>query len=222
MGLDMYLDRFDRYKHATPKDISAVEDWIRYQARDEKYKGTSFYDWCHEEKPSDDFIQFYSKRYKDRHPYWAFTDNYTYKSCGDNIGYWRKANQIHQWFVDNIQDGVDDCGWHREVTEQDLKSLLDTCQTVLNCSRLTDGDVTVYYTLNKDTGAFEPAQERGKVVENPLIAEELLPTTTGCFFGNTDYDEYYIEDIKETVKIIKSALQTTDFEKQMIYYCSSW
>lgn len=27
----------------------------------------------------------------------------------EQVGYWRKANQIHQWFVDNVQDGVDDC-----------------------------------------------------------------------------------------------------------------
>lgn len=23
------------------------------------------------------------------------------------IGYWRKANQIHNWFVENIQDGIE-------------------------------------------------------------------------------------------------------------------
>lgn len=26
--------------------------------------------------------------------------------------YWRKENHIHAWFVDNCQDGVDDCGHH--------------------------------------------------------------------------------------------------------------
>lgn len=25
------------------------------------------------------------------------------------VGYWRKANQIHQWFVENVQDGEDEC-----------------------------------------------------------------------------------------------------------------
>jgi hypothetical protein len=24
--------------------------------------------------------------------------------------YWRKSNAIHKWFVDNVQDGTDDCG----------------------------------------------------------------------------------------------------------------
>ena len=28
----------------------------------------------------------------------------------NQIASWRKANAIHKWFVDNVQDGVDDCG----------------------------------------------------------------------------------------------------------------
>ena len=27
-------------------------------------------------------------------------------------GYWRKANHIHKWIVDNLQDGKDDCQEH--------------------------------------------------------------------------------------------------------------
>lgn len=40
--------------------------------------------------------------------------------------------------------------------------------------------------------------------------------------GGTDYDEYYVNDIKDTIDIITMALETTDFETQMIYYVSSW
>jgi len=28
----------------------------------------------------------------------------------EDVGYWRKDNHIHQWFVKNCQGGVDDCG----------------------------------------------------------------------------------------------------------------
>ena len=28
----------------------------------------------------------------------------------EEVGYWRKANAIHKWFVDNVQKGEDDCG----------------------------------------------------------------------------------------------------------------
>ena len=30
--------------------------------------------------------------------------------CVDiTLGYWRKANAIHNWFVKNVQDGIDEC-----------------------------------------------------------------------------------------------------------------
>lgn len=27
----------------------------------------------------------------------------------EEVGYWRKANAIHRWFVENAQDGIDEC-----------------------------------------------------------------------------------------------------------------
>lgn len=44
--------------------------------------------------------------------------------------YWRKENHIHQWFVDNCQDGVDDCK-SVLVTTDELKELRDLCNYVL-------------------------------------------------------------------------------------------
>ena len=46
------------------------------------------------------------------------------------LGYWRKANHIHKWFVDNVQFGLDDCKEH-PVHQKDLERLLATCQAVL-------------------------------------------------------------------------------------------
>ena len=43
--------------------------------------------------------------------------------------YWRKANQIHKWFVDNVQGGEDECNPYG-VTVEDLRNLLAVCQTV--------------------------------------------------------------------------------------------
>lgn len=46
------------------------------------------------------------------------------------VGYWRKANAIHQWFVDNCQGGEDDC---REtyVDREQLEELRDLCKSIL-------------------------------------------------------------------------------------------
>jgi len=101
------------------------------------------------------------------------------------IGYWRKANQIHAWFVECCQDGIDNCATYY-VGKEDLKALMDRCEDVL----------------------LEPDR-----------AEELLPTQSGFFFGDTSYDEYYFSDIKETIEICKWAL-AQDFD--YFEYHSSW
>lgn len=110
----------------------------------------------------------------------------------EEVGYWRKANHIHKWFVENVQKGVDDCGEYY-IKEDQLANLLETCKEVLE-----DG--------NK--------------------APELLPTTSGFFFGATDYDEYYFDDIQNTVNIIESLFEPDldggSYLKGDIYYSSSW
>lgn len=46
------------------------------------------------------------------------------------VAYWRKANQIHGWFVEEIQDGEDDCGEYY-VSFEKLQELLDLVEKVL-------------------------------------------------------------------------------------------
>ena len=46
------------------------------------------------------------------------------------FAYWRKANQIHNWFVENIQEGKDDCGTY-QVSGRKLKELVNLCKEVL-------------------------------------------------------------------------------------------
>lgn len=42
------------------------------------------------------------------------------------IGYWRKANQIHGWFVDNVQGGKDECQ-QSYVEREQLENLRELC-----------------------------------------------------------------------------------------------
>lgn len=45
--------------------------------------------------------------------------------------YWRKVNAIHQWFVKNVQDGVDDCKDYYVDIEK-LEELLNIINDVLD------------------------------------------------------------------------------------------
>jgi hypothetical protein len=47
----------------------------------------------------------------------------------EQVGYWRKANAIHNWFVKNVQDGKDDCERYPVDVDQ-MKDLLTICKKV--------------------------------------------------------------------------------------------
>ncbi len=104
----------------------------------------------------------------------------------EEVGYWRKANQIHKWFVDNVQNGIDECQ-SSYVSRESLEELLELCK---------------------------------QVRDDNSKAEELLPSASGFFFGGTEYDEWYFNDINHTIEIIEECLGdegADDFE-----YSSSW
>lgn len=113
-------------------------------------------------------------------------DMYLVDATGNELGYWRKANAIHGWFVRELAGGVDECQ-NIPVTRIDLERLQDACAAVLN-------------DISK--------------------AEELLPPTEGFFFGSYDIDNYYQEDLRDTLKIIDNILANT--KKRKFVYRASW
>lgn len=144
---------------------------------------------------------------------------YEYDSLFEEIMYWRKANQIHRWFVENVQDGFDDCRRY-EVSKEQLEELKDTCKEILNKVVMCPGVITNGYTFSSD--GKKPIYENGYNITNPEVCEDLLPTASGFFFGSTDYDNYYIEDIKDTYEKLCKILKEVDFTEYAVYYSSSW
>lgn len=118
------------------------------------------------------------------------------KGTIEEIGYWRKANQIHNWFVTHVQGDVDNCAMYF-VSEGHLELLLEAVRYVL---------------LFKD--------DMDKLIK---VGEEVLPPCDGFFFGSTKIDEDYVETLEETVSILERGLdlyRSDDFVS--IYYRSSW
>lgn len=57
-------------------------------------------------------------------------ESFHWYSIYNEVGYWRKANQIHQWFVDNVQGGIDGCDPYI-VKKDKLEELLGLVNVVL-------------------------------------------------------------------------------------------
>lgn len=224
MGLDMCLNRMPRYKDATASDVCMVEnflDWLKSKFEGSEYAKCSFEKWCGSEKfPSPDYLEFYADHYKATYSEWDKEKKHPWWRISEEVGYWRKANQIHNWFVENIQDGEDDCCYHREVTKEDLEELLMLCERIKNIAIMEDGKVSNGYCYQN--GERVEFYEDGAQIVNADEIAKLLPTQSGFFFGGTDYDSYYMGDIEDTIDIITKVLETTDFNTQMIYYVSSW
>jgi hypothetical protein len=107
------------------------------------------------------------------------------------VMYWRKTNSVHEWFVNNVQDGKDDCGQYH-VSRDKLVELMETCKKVVD--------------------------NRG----DTAVAEELLPTASGFFFGDTDYEEYYYEGLLWTIEGLERILNNPAYNDMDFQYSSSW
>jgi hypothetical protein len=101
------------------------------------------------------------------------------------VAYWRKANAIHNWFI-NLYDSEDD-GSPIGLGKDNLEELQRVC---------------------------------AEVISNPKLAEELLPTASGFFFGSTEYDEWYFGSVQETHDMIDNILKTIPDEWSFEYQAS--
>lgn len=141
----------------------------------------------------------------------------------EEVGYWRKANAIHAWFERKVapDEALENCKEYT-VSKEDLIELRDVCKTVLSKIETVSGMVENGLRYDEVKKGWVTTYKPGKIITNPEIAEELLPTQNGFSFGSTKYDERYLEDLENTIKIIDNVLETTDFDHESIVYYAWW
>lgn len=109
-------------------------------------------------------------------------------------GYLRKANQIRGYFADKYE--VENCT-DTIIHIADVHELYIICETLLNLK-----------------GIDEDLAERN--------ALELLPPTSGFFFGSQEIDHWYYEDLEQTQKIMKEIwdrkVEDKDDKLEIIYH----
>ena len=134
------------------------------------------------------------------------------KSINMEVAYWRKANAIHQWFVNNVQDGVDDCKEYY-VTREQLAQLVQECKEdmeYLDTCPKVENEVAGYGQTWTET-----------VYEADESQLNLTPQS-GFFFGSTELDEGFYQDLKDTVEMITPELEDEESMWDDYYYQSSW
>ena len=182
MGLDMYVNI--RNKNTQSK-LEAYKAW------EQKYSYEEFQRLTEEQK----------EEYRNSEP------EYDENMYGKELMYWRKANQIHNWFVQNCQNGVDDCEQYA-ITVADLMKLKELCEKILT---MTEKRKEMRYTSYSATEKVE-VDVLYLTPEGVEFATKHLPSRSGFFFGSTEYDDWYVWELENTVEQINDTLDTLNCE----------
>ncbi len=173
-------------------------------------KKTYVKQWSHD-KPSETFHVTVKKGTKKFDPIKPERVSYVTES----VGYWRKFNALHNWFVQNCQSGEDNCQ-ESYVSREQLEELVITLHEVQN----------ILETAPKKKVQVENGWSNGEksfveieVIEDSEKLDDLFPTSSGFFFGGTEYDEYYQQQVSETIEMITDLLKE---EGGDYYYQASW
>lgn len=90
---------------------------------------------------------------------------------------------------------------------------------VKNCQGGKDDCASYYVNPDKLIELRDLCRE---IINNPEKAANLLPTQSGFFFGDTEYGEYYFDDLKNTVEQLDLILNNPKFEDWSFEYQASW
>ena len=105
MGLDMYLE--------ARKNIQKI-DWSKVKEAGDMYNGVA---------TTPEYISLVESAGLSH----VVNSDVHGVTVSVHVAYWRKANQIHSWFVENVQNGEDDCKEYFVSNEQ-LQNLLEICK----------------------------------------------------------------------------------------------
>jgi len=104
----------------------------------------------------------------------------------EDIGSWRKANAIHGWFVENVQNGEDDCKEYY-VSREQLGELLKKCQTVLKYKKIAPQTLPTqagffYGNLEYDENYFQDIKDT-----EIILTQALAEPDEGDFYYQSNW-----------------------------------
>lgn len=93
----------------------------------------------------------------------------------------------------------------------------------VNHTALLSDDDGVHILISRETLELLK-QDLEDTLNDYKLATVLFPTSSGFFFGSTDYDEYYWEDLKYTFEEVTKILDEdiVDWDNEVVEYYDSW
>lgn len=145
-----------------------------------------------------------------------------------SIGYFRKVNCLlpHFGYEDNCEI--------LEIEKSQIEDLVYKAKELLAIyesfsSKIQQLNIDLRYYKEIYKNNEETCNEKCQIIQQKIdslwapfeeVAEQQLPTTSGCFFGSQEYRDWYVADLKEIVAVFEKILDETDFDvEQVLMYC---
>lgn len=153
---------------------------------------------------------------------------------GVDVIYMRKANAVRKWFADNLEN-FEDNGL-TPITQENFEGIISTMESVIRDGGIT-GLYVDYKKLNEqidneedeDThrkswielfDSWEKFVKDGgrKYKQFCEVANEKFPSSSGFFFGGTDYDAWYIRDLFVNLEKFKEVYNEINWDEDEVDY----
>jgi len=113
-----------------------------------------------------------------------------YNDMLEEVAYFRKYNHLVEWVDENVQEVEN--GDYIKITREQLQQLLEDAKKALQAYK--EGD------LDK--------------------VDEIMPTTSGFFFGDTEYNDYYKRKLEDTIEQIQNVLN--NYSDKEFVFIADW
>ena len=188
MGLDMYLKRANLHGY-TPQQAEAATSYYSMMKHNEENpdnQHTDFEKWSGIDERLLDMgaVEALRAEYQPRFFHWDVKKMFPMPDIFEQVGYWRKANAIHSWFVAEVQNDVDDCGTYI-VSREQLEDLKWACEVVLSGEQKPEDflpveDGAFFGSQEYDESYFQDLRDTIEII-NKVIAETDWDVQTVCY-----------------------------------------
>lgn len=144
----------------------------------------------------------------------------------EKLAYWRKFNALHALFLEVAGADPESNCEEINLTEENLATILDTLQQVKlildkapkYIEKETEDEVVFQPIIVNDILLYEGDNFIFDETTDELV-QELLPPRSGFFWGGTNIDSWYYDDIARAIPDIQNALDLAKQGERIYYYC---
>ena len=227
MGFECGFYKMPRFKNVTGNQVAILSSYFRWQDyyQDkftfEQYRG-------HSESESPDEKAEENQILKDKEAidfYRPLMHDTGYGSIGliDTVDFWCSiGRRFNDWFIEHCNDGVDDCKLHNEFTKDLMIDALKYVQKYLDENHMQEWNVVNAFRENEETGEKTIIPLDGIEIENEDGLIKRIYSEYDTIFYNPGFDDEEYNAYSRLKDVLINMIINTDFEKEMVYYFTSW